>query len=69
VPFASLSQAQNAPIASRPELQVKQMLDGHRHPAALEEFSKQKSYEFDNGTIVFQMTVYKKICKNKRLNS
>ena len=26
VPFASLSQAQNAPIASRPELQVKQML-------------------------------------------
>jgi hypothetical protein len=26
VPFASLSQAQNAPIAARPELQVKQML-------------------------------------------
>jgi len=45
------------------------MLDGHRHPAALEDFSKQKSYEFNNGTIVFQMTVYKKIYKNKRLNS
>jgi len=30
VPFASLSQAQNAPIAARPELQVKQMLVGRR---------------------------------------
>jgi hypothetical protein len=45
------------------------MLDGHRHPAALEDFSKQKSYELNDETIVFQMIVYKKICKNKRLNS
>jgi hypothetical protein len=63
VPFAALSQAQIAPIASRPVLRVKRMLDGHRHPAALEDFSKQKSYETNDETIVFQMTVYKKICK------
>jgi hypothetical protein len=45
------------------------MLDGHRHPAALEEFLKTKDYVFNNETIVFQMTVCKKIYKNKRLNS
>jgi len=39
------------------------MLDGHRHPAALEDFSKQKNYVFNNRTIVFQMIIYKKIYK------
>jgi len=37
VPFALLSQAQIAPIASRPVLRVKRMLEGHRHPAARKE--------------------------------
>jgi DNA-damage-inducible protein J len=41
VPFALLSQAQNVTIAPRPELQVKQMLDGRRN-AALGRILKKK---------------------------
>jgi len=41
------------------------MLDGHRHPAALEEFSKTKSYVFNNRMTVLEMIICKKISKIK----